>query len=218
LSGRLALVGGASLEDVGLPAGDWEVLRRHGEAHTYVLPHEIDHAAAMRGLVDAGCDRVLAIASVGGLRAELGPGTLLCPGDFIALDARPVTALAGEAAHRVPGFDAGWRGRVVEAVRATGTELLDGGVYWQATGPRLETPAEIRLIAAHADVIGMTVGSECVVAGELGLRYAALCIVDNLANGVAATPLTLEEIEANRARQREDLVRLLGRILPRLTG
>ena len=58
------------------------------------------------------------------------------------------------------------------------------GVYWQARGPRLETPAEIRLVAAHADVVGMTVATECVIAGELGLRYAELCVVDNLANGV----------------------------------
>ena len=61
----------------------------------------------------------------------------------------------------------------------------DGGVYWQARGPRFETPAEIRLMAAHADVVGMTIASECVVAGELGLDYAALCVVDNLANGLA---------------------------------
>ena len=60
----------------------------------------------------------------------------------------------------------------------------DGGVYWQARGPRFETPAEIRLMAAHADVVGMTIASECVVAGELGLDYAALCVVDNLANGL----------------------------------
>ena len=63
-------------------------------------------------------------------------------------------------------------------------------------GPRLETPAEIRLVAEHADVIGMTVATECVVAGELGIRYAALCVVDNLANGVGETELTLGEIEA----------------------
>ena len=60
----------------------------------------------------------------------------------------------------------------------------DGGVYWQARGPRFETPAEIRLMAAHADVVGMTIATECVVAGELGLDYAALCVVDNLANGL----------------------------------
>ena len=75
---------------------------------------------------------------------------------------------------------------------------VDGGVYWQAIGPRFETPAEIRLIAAHADVVGMTVASECVVAGELGLDYAALCVVDNLANGLGEAALSAEAMEADR--------------------
>jgi 5'-methylthioadenosine phosphorylase len=216
--GRVGIVGGGSLDGIELPEGGWEVLRRHGDTSEYVLPHEVDHVANMRALAAAGCDRVLAVASVGGLRAELDPGTLVCPDDLIALDSAPTTALAGPASHRAPAFDRAWRERVVGALRETGTAVRDGGVYWQATGPRLETPAEIRLIAPHADVIGMTIGSECAVAGELGLRYAALCVVDNLANGVGATELTLAEIEANRERHRSRLVELLAEALPRLAA
>jgi 5'-methylthioadenosine phosphorylase len=215
---RLALIAGSSLRGAGLPEGDWELLQRHGEATAYVLPHRIDHVANLRALADAGCDRVLSLGSVGGLRRELAPGTLLCPDDFIALDAAPVTALEGSDAHRVPGFDRGWRAEVLEAFAAAGGEVRDGGVYWQASGPRLETPAEIRLVARHADVIGMTIASECVVAGELGLLYASVCVVDNLANGVGETELTLEEIVANRARFADRLATLLTDALPRLAG
>jgi 5'-methylthioadenosine phosphorylase len=187
--GRLALIAGSSLREAGLPEGDWEVLQRHGETAAYVLPHRIDHVANMRTLATAGCDRALAIGSVGGLREELGPGTLLCPHDFIALDAPPATALEGPASHRVPGLDRGWRGEVLAALN--GADVIDGGVYWQSTGPRLETPAEIGLIARYADVIGMTAASESVIAGELGIRYAVLCVVDNLANGIGDRELTL---------------------------
>ena len=67
----------------------------------------------------------------------------------------------------MPGFDEPWRRRVLAAL--AGERVRDGGVYWQANGPRLETPAEVRIIAQHADVVGMTVAGECVVAGELGL-------------------------------------------------
>ena len=83
----------------------------------------------------------------------------------------------------------------------------DGGVYWQTIGPRFETPAEIRLIAAHADVVGMTIASECVVAGELGLAYAALCVVDNLANGLGAGRSTVAELEADRSANRAPRLR-----------
>lgn len=202
--GRLGLVlgsGAAGLE----PAGSVARVSRHGDP--YVLPHLIDHEANLRQLAGAGCDRVVGICSVGGLRADLGPGTLVCPDDFIALDAAPLTAHEGLAAHVVPAFDVGLRAAAVAALAGAGIAARDGGVYWQATGPRLETPAEVRFAAAHADVIGMTAASECVVAVELRLRYAAVCVVDNHANGVAGRELTLAEIAANRERNRALLAR-----------
>jgi 5'-methylthioadenosine phosphorylase len=213
--GGLALVVGSHGRGVAVENEGWIVLQRHGDAH-YALPHEIDHVGSMRRLRDAGCERVLAIGSVGGLRANLGPGTVVCPDDFIALDAPALTALEGVEAHRVPGFDPGWRAEVLAAFAAAGGEVRDGGIYWQATGPRLETPAEIRLIAEHADVIGMTIASEGVAAGELGLRYAAVCMVDNLANGVAETALTLPELEATRAANVATLAKTLDAVLPEL--
>ena len=164
-----------------------------GPSIPYVLPHEIDHAVNLRPLAEQGCDRVLAIGSVGSLSPELPVGSLLCPDDFIALGPGP-SIFADARAHSAPGFDPRWRAEVIEAWAAGGQAPRDGGVYWQTRGPRFETPAEIRLIAAHADVVGMTIASECVVAGELGLDYAALCIVDNLANGA----------RRGRARHRRD--------------
>jgi 5'-methylthioadenosine phosphorylase len=213
---RLGLIAGSSLTDEALPQGEWIAIRRHEAGEGYRLPHLIDHVANLRSLADAGCNRVLALSSVGGLRAELGPGTLLCPDDFIALDAEPLTALAGVEAHRAPRLDAALRAELLEALSEAGIEAVGTGVYWQARGPRLETPAEIRFVATHADVIGMTVASECVVAGELGLRYAALCVVDNLANGVAGEDLTLAEIDRNRERNRGAVAAALAAVLPEL--
>jgi 5'-methylthioadenosine phosphorylase len=213
--GRLGLIVGSSLGASAVPSGDWTVISRHGPEGGYVLPHEIDHAAAMRYLVEIGCDRVLALSSVGSLVADLVPGTVLCPDDFIALDADVPTSLEGEAAHRVPGFDPGWRGQVVRELEASGTEVIDGGVYWQVRGPRLETPAEVALIAGHAEVVGMTVASECVLAGEAGLRYAAICV---LANGVSDSTLTLAEIDGNREVHRGAVAAMLAALLPRLAA
>ena len=152
----------------------------------YVLPHRIDHAANMRALADAGCDRVLALGSVGGLRPELGVGDVPLPGRLHRPPRRRVRVRATGARTGSPGSTPEWRAQRRRGVgqQRRAWSCVDGGVYWQAIGPRFETPAEIRLIAAHADVVGMTIASECVVAGELGLRYAAVCIVDNLANGV----------------------------------
>jgi 5'-methylthioadenosine phosphorylase len=213
--GGLAVVGGSSTRGVTIEAGEATVIQRHG-GDDYVLPHRIDHVGNMRRLVDGGCDRVLALGSVGGLRAELGPGTFLCPDDFIAVGASP-SAFADERAHTVPGFDPEWRRQLVSAWDAVcEPPLIDGGVYWQSQGPRLETAAEIRFVAPHADVIGMTIGSESVAAGELGLAYAAICLVDNLANGVAGRRLTIDEVLAARAENTLALLAALAVLVEEL--
>lgn len=211
----LAVCGGSVLRGLEVSLPDALFVQRHG-AGPYVLPHRIDHLANMRSLLEKGCERVLAIGSVGGLRRELAPGTLLCPDDFVALGPSPA-GFDDERAHSVPGFHPAWRRRVVGAWRErVGSSMVDGGVYWQTTGPRLETPAEIRLIGAHADVVGMTIASECVAACDLGLAYAAICVVDNLANGVGESELTIEELEAGRSRNREALARALQQVVPAL--
>jgi|SRR5438093_753441 len=212
--GRLGVAGGDYVGD--LDVGDAVLIPRHGDP--YVQPHLIDHEANMRRLLEEGCDRVLALGSVGGLRRELRVGTFLCPDDFIALHVGR-SAFDDRRAHVVPGFDPAWRRRVVEAwSERAEAPLRDGGTYWQAVGPRFETPAEIRLIAAHADVVGMTIGAECVIAAELGLAYAAVCVVDNLANGVGDRELTVEEFEAGRRRNRQGLAAALAAVLPALSG
>ena len=86
----------------------------------------------------------------------------------------------------------------------TGTELEDGGVYAQTLGPRFETPAEVKALAEHADMVGMTLAAETVLAGEAALAYAAVCTIDNLANGVADKALTVDEYRRGRDRTAAD--------------
>jgi 5'-methylthioadenosine phosphorylase len=222
--GRLAIIGGHSILDaepgVGmeperittdhgqadlLVADSHVLLQRHG-LERYSTAAAIDHRANLAALAEVGCDRAIAIGSGGGLRPELGVGTFLCPDDFIALH-RGLSFSDGHAGERVPAFDGSWRERLIGAWRRNSDrEIVDGGTYWQAVGPRFETPAEIRLIASHADVIGMTLAAECVLAGEAGIAYASLCVVDNLANGVGGAPLAVEDFEAGKATNRSRLL------------
>ncbi len=191
------------------------VLQRHGPSGTdFRLPHRIDHAANMRSLREAGCDRVLALGSVGSLKEGIGVGSLVCPDDFIALQLG-ITIFEDARGHRPPGFDPDWRAQLI-AASAEIDGLLDGGVYWQTIGPRFETPAEIRLMADHADLVGMTIASECIIAGELGLPYAALCVVDNLANGIGERALSVAELEADREANALRLAEGLDVLLPEL--
>jgi len=220
--GRLAVILGSNAlgpggEEIAAAAAEQgaAIVQRHDSSQDYVLPHQIDHAANLRPLAEQGCDRVLAIASVGSLKTELGVGTLVCPDDFIALHLG-YSVFGDQRAHTAPRFDPRWRAEVIAAWSAGGQTPRDGGVYWQAIGPRFETPAEIRLMAAHADVVGMTVATECIVAGELGLDYAAVCMVDNLANGLGEGELSVPEMEADRLINASKLRDGLAAVLPQL--
>jgi 5'-methylthioadenosine phosphorylase len=198
--GKLGVILGSGAAGL-IPTHDGLVsLDRHGDP--YALPHAVDHEGNLRALAGAGCDRVLGIASVGGLRPDLGPGTYVVPDDFIALDIGPVTSLYTFEAHQVARFDETWRREVVDALRAA---------------PRIETAAEVGLIAQHAHVVGMTVASECIVASEMGLPYAALCVVDNLANGVTTQALTAEDVRKGQEEHRPELEAVLASALGTLS-
>ena len=165
---RLAVVGGHSMLGTDYACADGRVARGAPATRPARSPigpaHLVDHVANMRSLVDQGCDRVLAISSVGGLRRELGVGTFLAPDDFIALHTS-ISIYDDFRGHTVPfvrpGVACARRRRVARAMRPTIAPLEDGGVYWQAFGPRFETPAEIRFIApvrrrrGHDDGIGV---------------------------------------------------------------
>lgn len=234
--GRLAVVVGTSLlgvdppsaavrRDVATPwghvalfdVGGHVLLQRHG-LDRYVAPHAIEHRANAAALAALEVDRVLAIGSVGALRIEIEVGSFVVPDDFIALQLGLSTSGA-VAGHRVPGFDTAWRSRVIDVWRdSTRADVRDGGTYWQTIGPRFETVAEIELIRAHADMIGMTLAAECVVAAELGLAYAAVCAVDNLANGVGGAELTLDDFEAGHRASSGRVLDALDDAVPALAA
>jgi 5'-methylthioinosine phosphorylase len=230
--GRLAVIGGTgvrestfgagavrtTVDDVPLlDAGGFVILQRHG-IDTFVRPHEIDHASNLRALRAAGCDRVLGLSSTGSLRLDWPVGTTVCPDDFYAPQVT-VTAHGDARSHSVPGFDPAWRSRVVGTWRArAATPIVDGGTYAQTSGPRFETPAEVRALTRIGDLVGMTIAAECILSRELGLAYAAVCVVDNLANGLAPEPLTIEAFQAAVAANRTALLADLDAVLPVLAG
>ncbi|MEO5340067.1 MAG: MTAP family purine nucleoside phosphorylase [Magnetococcus sp. MYC-9] len=170
-------------------------LQRHG-LQRYTPPHRINHHANLHALQQAGVDRVLAVGSVGSLRPELPPGSLVVPDDFYAPHLSP-TFFDDQRGHRPPEFHPQWRADLLDGWRQSGLPAPHtSGVYWQTLGPRFETPAEIAVMAPHVHLVGMTVASECILAGELDLPYAALCMVDNFANGIQQQKLSFDSFKA----------------------
>jgi len=230
--GRLAVIGGTGVRESAfggdahpivvdgvtlLDAGDFVMLQRHG-FDQYVRAHEIDHRANVLALQAAGCDRVLGLSSTGSLRLDWPVGTFACPDDFYAPQVYD-TVHDDARSHTIPGFDGPWRTRVLETWRAhAATPIVDGGVYTQTRGPRFETAAEVRALARIGDLVGMTIAAECILTREVGLAYAAVCVVDNLANGLGVDPLTIEQFHAAMLANRAALLADLETVLPVVAG
>jgi len=180
-------------------------IQRHGAADgTHIPPHLINNQANLRALQELGADVVIGINSTGSLHTRLKPGTLIIPDDFIALSGTPTT-VTDRAFHIIPALSDEIRQGLIAAAVQCGTDVVREGIYWQTTGPRLETKAEIRMMARHADIVGMTMASEAVVACELGVPYAAICSVDNYCHGIVKKPLTIDEI-IEGARRNADII------------
>jgi purine nucleoside phosphorylase len=198
-----------------IDAGEVVALPRHGFDRS-VPAHLVDHHANIRALCELGCARVLALGSVGSLGTDLDVGSFACPDDFYAPEIAP-SFYDDPRGHSVPGFDLDWRAVVLSAwSERSAMALIDGGVYAQTIGPRYETPAEVRALARVADVVGMTLAAETVLAREASLAYAAICSVDNLANGIAGAPLTVEEYRRGRDETAKTLASALEAVLPAL--
>ncbi len=179
-------------------------LARHGYGHT-IPPHEVNYRANLWALRDQGARRVIAVSSVGGIREDLVPGTLVVPNQIIDYTyGRAFTFFDGRE-QSVTHIDFTWpyspslRASLLEAVQRAGETCVNGGVYAAIQGPRLETAAEIdRYERDGADMVGMTGMPETALARELGLDYAAISVVVNYAagRGASANAIALDEIGA----------------------
>ena len=197
-------------------------LARHGYGHT-VAPHEVNYRANLWALKEEGVAGVVSVASVGGIRKDLEPGTLMLPDQIIDYTwGRGSTFFEGADApvthiDFTQPYSAALRQRIREAARLCGERLAEGGVYAATQGPRLETAAEInRMERDGADVVGMTGMPEAVLARELGLEYAAIAVVANYAagRGDSAREISLERISAVL----DEAMGRVRRIIERLAG
>jgi 5'-methylthioadenosine phosphorylase len=164
-------------------------LARHGEGHS-VPPHRINYRANMQALKDAGVREIVAVAAVGGIRHDFGPGVLVVPDQLIDYTWGRTSTFFEDPGAAVTHIDftepytSALRRRILDAAQACGESVVDGGTYACTQGPRLESAAEItRLERDGADLVGMTAMPEAALAREAGIDYASISVVVNHAAG-----------------------------------
>ena len=178
-------------------------LARHGDEHQ-IPPHQINYRANIWALKLVGVERIIAVAAVGGIHAELAPGALVIPHQIVDYTwSRPQTFFEdgkGAVVHIdfTRPYSEGLRGLLLRAARQAGIDVAESGTYGVTQGPRLETAAEIdRLERDGCDIVGMTAMPEAALARELDLEYATCAVVVNAAAGRGGDTITMESIEAN---------------------
>lgn len=192
--------GDAQVEIGGYAGREVAFLRRHGRGHT-VPPHRVNYRANVAALADLDCDRVIATAAVGSIDARLEMGRFVVIDQFLDFTSgREATFHDGDERGVVhvdvtaPYCD-DIRATVLDVAAERGITAHDGGTYVCAQGPRFETAAEVRMFQQlGGSVVGMTGVPEVVLARELGLCYATICSVTNLAAGLRPDPVTHEEV------------------------
>lgn len=190
---------------------DVVLLLRHGPQGK-IPPHRINHRANVHALAALGVKMVVGINSVGSLKEEIPPGTLVVPHDYLCLWS-VLTFFEEEAVHVTPGLDEEVRARLIEALHKTSLPHRHEGVYVQTIGPRLETKAEVAFLRALGDVVGMTMAHEATLCAERGIPYGSLCTVDNYAHGLSAEPLSEDRIKATARGNAERVKKALEVLL-----
>ncbi|MFT5115293.1 MAG: 5'-methylthioinosine phosphorylase [Parasphingorhabdus sp.] len=175
-------------------------LSRHGPGHK-IPPHKVNYRANIWALNQAGAKRLVALNAVGSISAGMKPTDLAMPDQIIDYTwGREHSFFDGgengvdHVDFSVP-YDNQIRRNLVEAARQVEVTCHSPCVYGATQGPRLESAAEIvRMERDGSDVVGMTGMPEAGLAREIGLPYASICIVANLAAGKADGALSIDEI------------------------
>lgn len=166
--------------------GQQTILLAHGRRHLYegfgidacVLPV----CAALR----CGVRNVIGISAVGGVRCELKPGTVLCTTDFINnLGTSPLVGNQALTTTPFPDMSQAFsQALIAEFVNAAGRVGMTPrlGVYQANLGPQFESPAETAIARENgADVVGMSLVPETIMAHAMGARMMGLAMVSNAA-------------------------------------
>jgi 5'-methylthioadenosine phosphorylase len=111
------------------------------------------------------------------------------------------------------------RSALLDAARATGCAVRDGGCYGHVDGPRFNTQTEIRMLTqAGVTAVSQTAGPETVLAGEAKLPYALVGYATDYANGVKPeAPTPVEELIRLVEASTGTFARTLAAAVPRVT-
>jgi purine nucleoside phosphorylase len=178
---------------------------RHLAGHAR-LSHQVTHQANIAALRDGGADAILAVTVCGAVDPTVPLGSLvvfddlhflvnrLADGSICTLHTEPGRAGRGHWIFEGP-FHGELRAALLAGAAEAGLDARDGGCYGHVDGPRFNTKAEIRtLAAAGVTAVSQTAGPETVLAGEAEIPFALIGYATDYANGVVDEVAPVEDL------------------------
>lgn len=239
-SGTYALPGfdGGGPEPVATPWGDALVSRgtfagtdvlhvsRHEAGHAR-LSSAVAHRANIAALAQEGAAGVLAVTVCGAVDPSVELGSIICfddlhflanrlpDGELCTFHPEPGDPRRGHWIFEDP-FSAELRAALLAGAEEAGVPVRDGGCYGHVDGPRFNTRAEIRgLAACGVTAVSQTAGPETTLSGEAELPYALLGYATDYANGVQDEPTPVQTLLDMMAASTETFAAVLGAAVPR---
>jgi purine nucleoside phosphorylase len=202
-------------------------ISRHLAGHPR-LSHQVTHQANIAALRDRGVDAILAVTVCGAVDPSVPLGSLivfddlhflanrLADGSICTLHTEPGRAGRGHWIFEGP-FSEPLRAALLAGAADAGLEARDGGCYGHVDGPRFNTKAEIRtLAAAGVTAVSQTAGPETVLAGEAEIPFALIGYATDYANGVQDEATPVAELVRLIGASPDAFAATLGAALPRV--
>ncbi|MGC8816365.1 MAG: S-methyl-5'-thioadenosine phosphorylase [Candidatus Hadarchaeum sp.] len=191
-------------------------LPRHGKKHT-IRPTDINYRANIFAMKQLGVTRILAPSAVGSLKEEYRPGDIVFVDQFIDRTTRREESFyTGDKVCHISVAEPMCpeiRKTLMDAAKRIGLEAHPRGTYVCIEGPRFSTKAESKMFQGWgADVIGMTLVPECVLAREAEICYASIATVTDY-DVWKEHPVTTEEVLRTMKENLEKVKRLIAEVV-----
>ncbi len=195
------------------------IIPRHGLNHQF-NPSNVNYRANIWALKELGVKFILAPSAVGSLQENIKPGEFVFADQFIDRTTnRKQTFFEGSQVCHISTAHPiceDLRKTLINSAKKLNLKFHEKGTYVCIEGPRFSTKAESNLFRSwSAQIIGMTLVPEAVLAREAEICYANISMVTDF-DSFAEKPVTVEEIIQIMKNNSEKVKQLITEIIPRI--
>lgn len=199
--------------------GNTDVLLLNGRFHYYEGHTMQDITYPVRVLKELGIETIIITCAVGAINKKYSVGDIVLIKDHINfMFDNPLIGRHFECfGERFPDISTVYDTGLINQLKKTAVSnriKLQTGIYCAVKGPSYETASEISAFRKlGADVIGMSLVPEAIVAGQMKMQVLALGYVANTATGISKQKITHEDVLATGKKTGITIAKLIKDVI-----